>query len=82
MTVSLGLAEKSLELQLMHRGKLWTDSELGYCSFSLCTCCRPIKDSLGDILWLLYIQLWMKCETSSFFPQGVLKPGMELKKNR
>lgn len=34
MTVSLALAEKFLELQLIHRGKLRTDSELGYCSFS------------------------------------------------
>lgn len=84
MTVSWALAEKSLELQLMHRGKLWTDSELDYFSFSLCTCCLfcPIKDPLGDPLWLLYIQLWMKCQTSSFFPQGVLKPGMQLKKNK
>lgn len=73
MTVSLALAEKSLELQLIHREKLRTDSELGYCSFSLCTatCCLfcPIKDPPGDPLWQLYIQLWMKCETSSFFPK-------------
>lgn len=48
MTVSLALAEKSLELQLIHRGKLRTDSELGYGSFSLCTATYclfcPIKD--------------------------------------
>lgn len=82
MTVSLALAEKSLVLQLMHRGKLWTDFELGYCSFSLCTCClfHPIKDPLGDPLWLLYIPLWMKCETSSFFPKEYLNQACSLRK--
>lgn len=84
MTVSLALAEKSLELQLIHRGKLRTDSELGYCSFSLCTatCCLfcPIKDPPGDPLWLLYIQLWMKCETSSFFPKEYSNQARNLRK--
>lgn len=46
-----------------------------------CLCC-PTKTRLGEpILWLL-LQLWMKCKTFSFFPKGVLKLGMQLKKNR
>lgn len=79
MAVSFVLAEKPLWSSAGTKGQAldWTVTFLSaQLPGAHCLCC-PTKTRLGELL-----QLWMKCKTFSFSPQGVLKPGMQLKKNR